>query len=764
MRFPLSILLAVVAVFPVSARTIRSAKSGDWSSPASWDGGKVPTAGVSVLIRSGHSIRYDVQSADVIRVVHIAGTLTFAHDRDTRLDVGLIRIQTGDKPSEEGFECDGHLDIDDSVPRPALEIGMPNRPITATARIRLHYLKGMDAQSCPALVCCGGRMDIHGSPMKRTWLRLAATAKKGDTAITLDDTVADWKVGDRVIVTATNGHPEGGATRRPGKRNVTAKTEERAINAIDGVKLTLDRPLDFDHVVDGDFRAIVGNLSRNVVIESADPDGVRGHTMYHRNSAGSLSYAELRHLGKENVLGRYAIHYHLVGNSMRGSYVHGCSIWDSHNRWITIHGTNFLVVRDCIGYQSVGHGVYLEDGTEIFNVIDRNLLVHAYRGKKLPKQALPFDANEGAGLWWANSLNSFTNNVTCENDQYGYRFEATETPAMKMTQPVLFPDGKRRQLDLRQLPFVRFEANESHCDGRYGFNLGEGVEGIGPNGRFPFVIRNMKIWETHYAFRPQSPSVLVEGMTIKNCGYGVYHPNYDRHVYRNLHFMGQNGEPFNRGHDDDSVQLGSVTVDGLTLEDVGGGDIAMIQLTDNNPTGDAETHIRNLKVIQTKPARRAIVDLGGSAKPDPDTASCVPMYLHDYFGPGRHAKIVTVKSAHLRFERHNYRHLASLTGAEARVAEVRDVAFPKLLEPVDDLPPMTVITHVIAGKDGIIVRGAASDNGMIAKVIVNDVNAKALRPNFAEWEATLPSTRELRAYAIDAAGNREPTPHVMNVR
>ena len=28
---------------------------------------------------------------------------------------------------------------------------------------------------------------------------------------------------------------------------------------------------------------------------------------------------------------------------MRGSSVAGVSIWDSHNRWLTIHGTDYLV-------------------------------------------------------------------------------------------------------------------------------------------------------------------------------------------------------------------------------------------------------------------------------------------------------------------------------------------------------------------------------------------------------------------------------------
>ena len=44
---------------------------------------------------------------------------------------------------------------------------------------------------------------------------------------------------------------------------------------------------------------------------------------------------------------------------MRGASVVGASIWDSGNRWITIHGTNYLVVRDCVGYRSLGHGFWL---------------------------------------------------------------------------------------------------------------------------------------------------------------------------------------------------------------------------------------------------------------------------------------------------------------------------------------------------------------------------------------------------------------------
>ena len=98
---------------------------------------------------------------------------------------------------------------------------------------------------------------------------------------------------------------------------------------------------------------------------------------------------------------------------MRGASVIGASIWDSANRWITIHGTDYLVVRDCVGYQSIGHGFFLEDGTEVFNVLDHNLAVQAMGGKPLPDQVLPFDHNDGVINW--TSTRSIDESATFEH-------------------------------------------------------------------------------------------------------------------------------------------------------------------------------------------------------------------------------------------------------------------------------------------------------------------------------------------------------------
>jgi hypothetical protein len=439
------------------------------------------------------------------------------------------------------------------------------------------------------------------------------------------------------------------------------------------------------------------------------------------------------------------------------------SIWDSGNRWLTIHGTNYLVVRDCVGYRSIGHGFFLEDGTEVNNVLDRNLAVQAFAGKQLKGQTLPFDRNDGAGFWWANCLNTFTRNVACENQRYGYRFEATKTQRHDLLLGVQQPDGARQPVDIRTLPFVQFEDNECHSDGLYGMNLGEGVDRIGPDEQHPLVIRNLKIWRVHYALRAQSPCVLLENTRIHNCNYGIYFPNWDRHVYRNLSITETPIEPFSSGHGDGSVQHGVLTVDGLVLQFRSAGRSMPIKLTHYNTSGTAASHFRNVKHDGWS-GSNGLVNMVGGKWLLPPTPQGVPTYFHDYFGPNRHAKVVSARADDLLADGNVYRELSPLTGDESRVAEVKDVEFPTLLHPVDDRPPATVITHVsrpAAGK--LLVRGTTSDNGRVARVVVNGREATAASANFAEWQIVLDAASsgesKLTAHAEDAAGNVEKLPH-----
>ena len=136
----------------------------------------------------------------------------------------------------------------------------------------------------------------------------------------------------------------------------------------------------------------------------------------------------------------------------------------------------------------------------------------------------------------------------------------------------------------------------------------------------------------------------------------------------------------------------------------------LIQISDDNPTGTAVSHFRNVKVVNRKDkGRRPLVNLGGGPRTPPQTPHGVPVYLHDYYGPGRHAKVV---STHAPRPAGRRQHLPRGAAADRRrVARGRGARrrVPQLLDPVDDLPPATVITHVRRETDGTLhVRGTAS--------------------------------------------------------
>jgi hypothetical protein len=120
-----------------------------------------------------------------------------------------------------------------------------------------------------------------------------------------------------------------------------------------------------------------------------------------------------------------------------------------------------------------------------------------------------------------------------------------------------------------------------------------------------------------------------------------------------------------------------------------------------------------------------------------------------------------------------YREEQPLTGDESRVAEVSDIDFPTLLDPVDDLPPATAITWprpgvAVTATDGtLVVRGTTTDNGETEQVLVNGVPARNVDYGFHSWEATLenvkPGPLRIEARARDAAGNEELTPHAIEI-
>uniref|UniRef100_A0A8C8IN51 G8 domain-containing protein n=1 Tax=Oncorhynchus tshawytscha TaxID=74940 RepID=A0A8C8IN51_ONCTS len=169
----------------------------------------------------------------------------------------------------------------------------------------------------------------------------------------------------------------------------------------------------FGHVgeiVDGvDMRAEVAMLSRNILIygemENAcygnnwcqffGHDTYGGHIKIFGNfTSVHLSHVELRNMGQQKK-GRYPVHFHRCGDvDRRGgyrepTYVDGLSIHHSFSRCITIHATNGLLVKDTVGYDTLGHCFFLEDGIE-----HRNTFFHNLGLLTRPGTLLPTDRNE----------------------------------------------------------------------------------------------------------------------------------------------------------------------------------------------------------------------------------------------------------------------------------------------------------------------------------------------------------------------------------
>ncbi|CAN5466917.1 hypothetical protein BH11PLA2_BH11PLA2_20840 [soil metagenome] len=758
-------ITAVPAAGPV-AFDARTTQSGNWSDAKTWENGRAPKAGDFVQVRSGHTVTYDANSTDALRMLHIAGTLTFSRTKSTLLDIGLIKIEPGETTTEDGFDCHGAAPVivaGDSVP--ALDIGTAASPIPAgvTATIQLRHFKGTNTETLPAIIACGGRWDVYGAAMQRTWMKLAKPAKAGDMKLTLELPVADWRVGDRIIVTTgvLRGPDSGGSFRQTGGRPKPLGTEVRKIKAIDGAVLTFDQPLKMNHRCEEMMRCEVANLSRNVVIESAEPTGVRGHTMYHHGSSGGIGYAEFRHLGKEGILGKYPIHFHLVRDTMRGSGVVGASIWDSHNRWVTIHGTDHLLIRDCVGYQSRGHGYFLEDATEQWNVLDRNLAVQCFGSVPLPKQVLSYDPNDGAGFWWANGRNTLTRNSACENDRYGYHFQIAKTPIFDPVLRVRGSDGKPAATDVRTIPFLRFEDNESHGDGLFAFRFGDETHGsVHGDREHPFIVKNLRAWESHYAIRPNAKFFLIDGLKVKNSAYGIYHPDSDAHEYRDIEFDNVSAEPINGGHDEESRPHGDFTYDRLTFKNCKLKRDPLVQLTLAATKPNVAGHFRNVTVIASKSEVGTVEFTGGPRSNK--LANPVSYYFHDFPDPGTvsivaSAKVIAAANAA------NFRNIADWTGADARLAPANATVFPKLFAPVDDLPPATLITSIRVEGTKRIVSGVSHDNGEIATVVVNGQPAKITfqQAGVAEWTITVEASVDGRyiAKSTDRVGNVELTPH-----
>lgn len=313
-----------------------------------------------------------------------------------------------------------------------------------------------------------------------SWVRLNQTLNPAETTLQLDRAV-DWRPGDRVAVTTTDylpGHNEMLEICAVGadQKSITVQTPgsdaacgtdtnavkhlhngefyeltESAHEGIDRLDLEIQiRGGDQNGTKAAETRAAVALLTRDIRVvsggdvfpedeakqtcvydcfpEAATQYNFGGHMMARQGFAEfTVQGVEFFQLGQGGLMGRYPIHFHLARVTPAGTYAKDNSIVDSMTRWVTLHATQGVTVARNVGYLSIGHGFYLEDGTEINNRLYSNIGIFARAGVETqnPRQVPGILAQPGGTanppfnsdvanptvFWMMNGWNDFEYNM-----------------------------------------------------------------------------------------------------------------------------------------------------------------------------------------------------------------------------------------------------------------------------------------------------------------------------------------------------------------
>jgi hypothetical protein len=256
-----------------------------------------------------------------------------------------------------------------------------------------------------------------------SWGRLDKTEAGGNdlTVLTIDRALPDWEVGDDIVIGTTDWYPnhsELRTIRACPQAGVSGSSTKLCVDTLkyphydqifDTKNLVSTNKASFTNPVNRsavDLRATVGLLSRSIKVYSLGDDPKRkpddpgfpdiklclagsdnadcyfgGHMIARQGfKAVRIQGVEFKQLGQGGRMGHYPVHFHLAKSTAYtpgGAFVKDSSVWDSMTRFVTVHGTHEVAVSRNVGFLSMGHGYYIEDGSEIENLFCHNLGVSA---------------------------------------------------------------------------------------------------------------------------------------------------------------------------------------------------------------------------------------------------------------------------------------------------------------------------------------------------------------------------------------------------
>ena len=430
-----------------------------WSDPATW-GGTVPAAGSNVTIPANKAILLD--KSINLKNLTIMGKLEFA-DQNLELNAASIMLHG------------------------TLRVGTSAKPFTKKATITLTETNiasdnmGMGARG---ILVMGGTLELFGQAPAVPWTKIADHVAAGGKTLGLLKTV-DWKPGDQIVVAPTDFYNDGQFYK-------TGQTEQLELSSASGTGLsfktglkaprwgklqyvsdtgvaltpgTLTKPATGGKNIPSvlDERAEVGNLTRNILVQSVDDalwktQGFGAHVMVMgAGSNAQVSGVEFRRVGQAGKFGRYPIHFHnqsyANGTPLADakSSVQGSSIHDSSQRCLVIHGTNGIKFKNNICFAIKGHAIFLEDAVERRNVFEGNLVLNVRAASKplLEHEDTP------SGFWLTNPDNTVRGNVVADAGGHGYWLAYPKKTLGANAAVKLLPS---------HMPFGVFEDNVAHSN------------------------------------------------------------------------------------------------------------------------------------------------------------------------------------------------------------------------------------------------------------------------------------------------------------
>ncbi|KAM4676365.1 cell surface hyaluronidase CEMIP2-like isoform 1-T2 [Discoglossus pictus] len=370
--------------------------------------------------------------------------------------------------------------------------------------------------------------------------------------LTLVDDVTSWLPGNRVVIASTDY-----SMHQAEEFNLLQCPECKSNQVkIDGSPLYTH----IGEVIDGiDMRAEVGLLTRNIVVKGEMEESCYGQNhcqFFNYDTFGGqikiqghftsvhLSGLEVKNMGQQ-LLGSYPVHFHMTGavDEEGGynppTYIDNLAIHHCFSRCVAIHGTHGLLVKDTVGYDTLGHCFFLEDGVE-----QRNTFYHNLGLLTKPGTILPTDRSEAMCLamrdnvygdyipvpstdcmavstfWIANPNNNLIGNAAGGAQDVGIWFIFHRVPSG-------LSEGKYAEGESEFTPLGTFYNNRVHSNFKAGLFIGKGIKTTVANTENPreyLTVDNAR-FRPHQDSDPAKPRVpaIIDGLiAFKNNDHGAW--------------------------------------------------------------------------------------------------------------------------------------------------------------------------------------------------------------------------------------------------